>query len=277
MPDRYLNLIEEMLESAVSQETIPEGLRASMRYSLLSGGKRLRPCFCLACCEMLGGDIGRALPLACGIEMIHTYSLVHDDLPCMDNDDVRRGKPSNHKVFGEAGAMLAGDALLTHAFEWMLARAPKNDADLRGYMRAVLTIARGAGASGMVAGQSLELSGALERGSVALDEVHRLKTGALIRAAALSGGLAAGADDAALRALEAFAEHFGALFQITDDILDAEKEMDDGKNYVTLFGMEQACTVAYFHARKARDAILPYGENAAYLLMMVENTLSRAD
>jgi geranylgeranyl diphosphate synthase type II len=277
MPDRYLNVIEEMLESAVLEETIPEGLRASMRYSLLSGGKRLRPCLCLACCEMLGGDIGRALPLACGIEMIHTYSLVHDDLPCMDNDDVRRGKPSNHKVFGEAGAMLAGDALLTHAFEWMLAHAPQNDADLRGYMRAVLAIARGAGASGMVAGQRLELSGALENASVTLDEVHRLKTGALIRAAALSGGFAASADDAALRALEAFAEHFGALFQITDDILDAEKEKDDGKNYVTLFGMEQAHTVAHFHARKACDAILSYGENAAYLLAMVENTLSRAD
>ena len=277
MPDRYPNMIENMLETAVSNETIPDGLRASMRYSLLSGGKRLRPRLCLACCEMLGGDIGQALPLACGLEMIHAYSLVHDDLPCMDNDDVRRGKPSNHKVFGEAGAVLAGDALLTHAFEWMLAHAPQDGAGLRGYVRAVLAIAKGAGASGMVAGQSLELTGALENASARLEEVHKRKTGALIRAAALSGGLAAEADEAALRALEAFSAHFGALFQITDDILDAEKEKEDDKNYVTLLGAEQAHKVARLHAQEACDAILPYGEHAAYLLVLIEQTFNRAE
>lgn len=277
MPDRYLKVIEEMLECALTDEAIPKILRESMAYSLLSGGKRLRPFICLACCEMLGGTVADALPIACGIEMIHTYSLVHDDLPCMDDDDYRRGKPASHKVYGEAGAVLAGDALLTHAFEWMLTRAPKNGDRLHHYVNAMRAVAAGAGASGMVAGQSLELSGDLEGGSVSLDVVHRLKTGALIKAAALSGGYAAGADDAALYAIEAFAEHYGALFQITDDILDAEKEKENKKNYVSLFGIGKAREAAQSHAAAARDSILSFGEKAAYLLTLIENTLNRAD
>ncbi len=277
MSDGYLPLIERMLETSVADESIPQALRASMAYSLLSGGKRLRPRICLACCELLGGRAKDALPLACGIEMIHAYSLVHDDLPCMDDDDFRRGKPASHKVYGEAGAVLAGDALLTHAFEWMLSHAPEDAAGARTYLSAVLAVARGAGAAGMVAGQSLELSGALNEARVSLEEVQRLKTGALIKAAALSGGIAAGGGGNQLRLIEAFAEQYGALFQLTDDLIDAEQESGDVKNAASAYGLAEARRLAAYHAREAHGALTPFGERAAYLIALVEGTLGRAD
>ena len=276
MDERYLPLIEAMLARAVAEEGISAALRSSMEYSLLGGGKRLRPCICLACCEMLGGSVDAALPLACGVEMIHAYSLVHDDLPCMDDDDFRRGKPASHKVYGEAGAVLAGDALLTHAFTWMLAHAPEDVLKLSGYVEAVRTIADGAGARGMVGGQSLELSGALENGSARLEEVHRFKTGALIRAAACAGALAAGAADEAFRAVEAFSSHYGALFQLADDILDADEEKGSPKNYAAVYGIGKAHEAAKAHADAAREALRPFGEKAAYLLRLTDEALMRA-
>lgn len=276
MPDRYLPLIEEMLEHAITDEKIPRTLRESMAYSLLSGGKRLRPRICMACCDMLGGDITQALPVACGLEMIHAYSLIHDDLPCMDNDDYRRGKPSNHKIYGEAGATLAGDALLSFAFEWMLSHTPDETGRLKNYISAVQAVAAGAGAAGMVAGQSLELSGALENGSANIEKIQMLKTGALIRAAALAGGQVARADKKKMHVLEEFAVHYGALFQITDDLIDFDHERDDEKNYAAVYGLTKAHEAAYVHADESRKALLHFGENAAYLTDLVGKTLSRA-
>ena len=153
--DRYRASVEAALKRHFSNHEIPDLLLEAMKYSVDAGGKRLRPCMLLACCDMLGGDMALAMPLACGIEMIHTYSLIHDDLPCMDNDDFRRGKPSNHKVFGEGQAVLAGDGLLSYAFEIMLAGIPKTACE--GYLQALRAIAKGAGVTGMVAGQSADL------------------------------------------------------------------------------------------------------------------------
>ncbi len=273
----YLPLIEAMLKEAVADTRIPKTLRESMAYSLLSGGKRLRPSICLTCCALVGGAVEQALPLACGVEMIHAYSLVHDDLPCMDNDDLRRGKPTNHKIFGEAGAVLAGDALLSHAFEWMLSHAPEEPRALNCYVRAMRAVAAGAGAMGMVAGQSLELSGALDAGEVSLVEVHRLKTGALMRAAALAGGLAAGANDKELQALEAFAVHYGALFQITDDMLDASSEAQEGRNYVWAYGQAKAREMADAHAHRAAEALSTFGRHADVLKTLIARTRERAN
>ncbi len=277
MAEVYIALIEEALAKAIAGEDIPEGLRESMAYSLLAGGKRLRPRMCLACCAMLKGSVEDALPLACGIEMIHAYSLIHDDLPCMDDDDFRRGKPSSHKVFGEAGAVLAGDALMSHAFEWMLTHAPDEPDKLYNYVLAMRAIVEGAGARGMVAGQSLELSGALERGEVSIEEVHRRKTGALICAAALAGGHAAGGSGNELRALAAFAQAYGALFQIADDISDSRAETGDGKNYVCVHGIDAARALAHEMAEEASEALAPFGMRAQYLLDMVGATLRGAD
>ncbi len=276
MLDAYRPIIEEALACAVSDAHIPDVLRESMAYSLLSGGKRLRAALCIACSTLTGGTIDAALPIACGVEMIHAYSLVHDDLPCMDDDDMRRGKPASHKVYGEAGAVLAGDALLSHAFEWMLANAPGEPQALLHYVHAMHAVAQGAGASGMVAGQSLELSGALAQGKASLEEVHSRKTGALIRAAALAGACVAGAPESALNAIEAFAAHYGVLFQITDDMLDAADEQGDARNYVSVYGMGGAQAAAAAHAHEASAALAPFGECAGDLLTLVSETLNRA-
>ena len=193
-------------------EGAPDALREAVCYSLFAGGKRLRPALALGAAEIVGGDDAVALPAACALEMIHTYSLVHDDLPAMDDDDLRRGRPTLHKARGEALAVLAGDALLTMAFDVL--------ADT-GDMRVVREVARAAGVAGMVGGQVIDLQS--EGRSVDLDDlrrIHAYKTGALIRVAVRSGAILAGADEAALAALTAFGEHVGLAFQIADDVLD---------------------------------------------------------
>ena len=153
-----LEQITSVLEAYMRREDLPAALCEAMKYSLLAGGKRLRPMLCLYACEMVGGDTEAALPLAAALEMIHTYSLIHDDLPCMDDDDFRRGRPSNHKVFGEANALLAGDALLTYAFEVILSEGPRHIGKAPRYYEAAAEIAHGAGVSGMVAGQWADLA-----------------------------------------------------------------------------------------------------------------------
>ena len=195
-------------------------LLESRRYSLMAGGKRIRPALALAFCRLFGGDPEAALPYACALEMIHTYSLIHDDLPCMDNDDLRRGKPTNHRVYGEAMALLAGDALLTDAFA-MAADNPKLSGAVNA--RAVSILSRAAGSRGMVAGQVLDLLGEKSEHRPDFDrllQTHRLKTGALIRAAAALGVLAAGVDESDVRMRDAltYAEGIGLVFQIVDDI-----------------------------------------------------------
>ena len=181
-----LERIETALRAYLSAN-IPEPLCEAMKYSLLAGGKRLRPMLCLSACEMTGGSQEAALPLACALEMIHTYSLIHDDLPCMDNDDFRRGRPSNHKAFGEANALLAGDGLLTYAFEVILSEGPKYIDNAPRYYEAAAQIASGAGVKGMVAGQWADLSNENNASANAemLSYIHARKTGALITAAVL--------------------------------------------------------------------------------------------
>ena len=205
-----------MLESLGS---IPDRLLEAMRYSLLAGGKRLRPVMLLAACEMAGGDVNTALPFACAIEMIHTYSLIHDDLPAMDNDDLRRGKPTNHKVFGEDLAILAGDGLLNAAAE-LMARAALGMADTRG-IRAMEIIMRHAGVTGMIAGQTRDvLSEGEEPREDLVAYIHSHKTADLLEAPMEAGLALAGAGEEQIRAGYEYGYHLGLAFQMTDDLLD---------------------------------------------------------
>jgi len=221
----------------------------AMRYSLENGGKRIRPVLVLEFCKACGGDIESAIPLACAVEFIHTYSLIHDDLPCMDDDDLRRGKPSCHKKFGEATALLAGDALLTHAFECIASSDLSDDKAVS----AVMLLAQNAGVDGMIGGQVLDLK--YESGDPSIHDlltVHKLKTGALISAACLLGCIAAGADDTLLAAASNYAYNLGVAFQIKDDLLDVtgdesklgkpvgSDEENEKVTYVTMVGIDKA-------------------------------------
>ena len=217
---QYASLVDQALTVYLAAEDIPKQLLESMSYSVLAGGKRLRPTIALAVCEMLNGSMEDAMPFACALEMIHTYSLIHDDLPAMDNDDYRRGRLTNHKVFGEGQAILAGDALLSYAFELML----KEIATCPGprLVLAAQAVAKGAGVTGMVAGQALDLQ---NEGSGRMDEntllsIHRGKTAAMLLASVEAGAYCAGAGEDILAYLRDFGSHYGLLFQITDDILD---------------------------------------------------------
>ena len=225
-----LPAVESALGAYLASADVPPVMRESMSYALLGGGKRVRPCLLLEVNALLGGDEGAAMPFACALEMIHCYSLVHDDLPAMDNDDLRRGRPSCHRAFGEANAILAGDALLTLAF-CVLAEAKGPD-------EAGAAIARGA--LDMAAGQSLDLN-AVPADEAALMELHRKKTGALFLAAVRAGACLGGADEIKMAALCRYAEALGLLFQLTDDLLDAEKDAAAGSvSFVTLGGEARA-------------------------------------
>lgn len=243
---RYTALIEAYLADCFREEAPQQELFDAMRYSLLAGGKRLRPMLTLALCEICGGSAEEALPFAAAVEMVHTYSLIHDDLPCMDNDDYRRGKPTNHKVYGEAVAVLAGDALLTAAFSQLAAASLPAER----VVRAVGALSRCAGELGMVGGQVLDINA--ETRLCTEQEVYDIqsrKTGALISAACRLGVIAAGGSDEQLRSAVRYAEAIGLAFQIEDDILDVigdEKKlgkatgMDETKNtFVRLYGIER--------------------------------------
>ena len=212
----YKRQVEETL-SAQAMAGAPDRLRDAMRYSLLSGGKRLRGVLTLASCEMAGGKAEDALPFACAVEMIHAYSLIHDDLPAMDNDTLRRGKPTNHVVFGEAMAILAGDGLLTHAFEIMAASNHPHA------FRALGEIASAAGVGGMLGGQVLDVTneGAAPEKTL-VEEIQRGKTAALLTAPVTAGLILGGADEKQIEAGRAYGYHLGMAFQIVDDILDVE-------------------------------------------------------
>lgn len=258
----YAARVEAWLEGCLAERGIPDALRAAMEYSLLAGGKRLRPTLCLTAASLCGQrDEASILPFAAAIEMIHTYSLIHDDLPAMDNDDLRRGKPSSHKMFGEAMAILAGDALLTDAFAFMCSTSAAPER----VVRAVAALAAAAGGSGMAGGQSLDMLHT-GRGGLELDELrrmHAMKTGALIRAACVCGGLLAGAGEAALSALEKYGTALGTAFQIADDILDCTMDTSalgkpsgsdaaQGKcTYPALLGLERSRALAEEQRRLA--------------------------
>ena len=256
----------------------------AMAYSLRNGGKRIRPMLTLEFCRVCGEDPRKALPFAAALEMIHTYSLIHDDLPCMDNDDMRRGKPSNHKVFGEANALLAGDGLLTLAFETALTA----DIDAEKKAAAALVLAKAAGCAGMIAGQVMDLEN--EGRKASLEEVSatdRLKTGELIRAAALLGCIAAGADEDKTRAACEYCDNIGLAFQIVDDILDVTSDDvtlgkpvgSDSENekstYVSLLGLEKSKALAEDLTEKAKSAIEIFGKEKDFLAQLADKLASR--
>jgi geranylgeranyl diphosphate synthase type II len=256
-------------------------VREMLLYSLESGGKRVRPYLCLKFCEAAGGNWENALHFAAAVEYVHTYSLIHDDLPCMDNDDYRRGKLSSHKKFGEANALLAGDALLTHAFALIAAAFTAGEVPAGAAVRAAAELSRLAGADGMVGGQYIDLaSEGAEADAALLFAMDRLKTGALIEAAAVLGCIAAGAAEEKITAARTFAVNLGLAFQITDDLLEQADEgnSDDANNkatYVSCFGTEKAAALAADYTEKAIRALDVFGSAAEDLRAFAGALLNR--
>ncbi|MDX1708826.1 MAG: polyprenyl synthetase family protein [Desulfobacterales bacterium] len=216
-------LINGALNAILKTTDTPDRLLKAMTYALLAGGKRIRPILCLAAAETVDGDPQDVMPAACALEMIHTYSLIHDDLPAMDDDDMRRGQPTCHKAFDEATAILAGDALLTLAFQMLSSMALDQPQQAAKWLRAIHLISRAAGYCGMIQGQMLDM--ASEKRRFTLDELksmHRLKTGALIEASVCCGAELVGVNDTQIQMLEKYAQNIGLAFQVTDDILNVE-------------------------------------------------------
>ncbi len=280
--EQYCQHIEGYLQSCFSDNNQPQALLfESMRYSLLAGGKRLRPIFVFDFCKMCGGDWQAATPLAAAVEMIHTYSLIHDDLPCMDNDDYRRGRLTNHKVYGEAMAVLAGDALLTTAFH-QITTAFLSDTQK---VAAINTLSQCAGELGMVGGQVLDmLSEERQCTPQEVIDIQIRKTGALIRAACQLGVIAANGSAEQLNAAQEFAYHTGLAFQIRDDMLDvignAEElgkatGVDAVKNtFVQLYGIDQCDTLVRDHTKMAEKSLDIFPENR-YMMNMLHWLIDR--
>lgn len=282
----HIELIDRRLDKYLECKDNPQSIiYEAMRYSVFAGGKRLRPVLMLLVCRMCGGDINEALPFACALEMIHTYSLIHDDLPAMDNDDLRRGQPTSHKKFGEAAAILAGDALLNKAFEVM---SDYRGNDTARALKAMSIIARSSGTEGMIGGQVVDMIS--EGREITLDELrylHLNKTGAIIRSACVAGAVTAGAGDDEIRAVDKFAENLGIAFQIQDDILDVtgtEEELgkpigsdaEEGKNtYVSLLGIERAEEMSKEYSESAKRALDIFGEKADTLKRLTDYLTNR--
>lgn len=279
--EQYQHSVEQALQTYFLQELPQKKLFEAMRYSLLAGGKRIRPVLVLEFCRICGGDWEKALPFAAAIEMVHTYSLIHDDLPCMDNDDYRRGRLTNHKVYGEAQAILAGDALLTAAFDTIASA----DAEPAVALRVVKILASSSGELGMVGGQILDIDG--ENAELSADQVHtihKLKTGALIRAACCMGAAAAKATEEQMQAAEEYASALGLAFQIRDDMLDvlgdAEKlgkavHADSNKNtFVSAYGIERCKELIDAENSKALLALQQF-EDREFLEALTKMLASR--
>ncbi len=283
---RRAALVEErLLFELLKVPAYNDTLTKAMEYSLMAGGKRLRPVLLMAAADAVGKEGDLFLTTSCAIEMIHTYSLIHDDLPAMDNDDYRRGKPTNHKVFGDGMAVLAGDALLTLAFEVMLRQPMATPATL---VTVVSEISRAIGPYGMVGGQALDLESEGQRLKLTvLQKMHMAKTGALFCAAIRTGAILAGANKKELAALTRYGEKFGLAFQITDDILDVTGDKatigkpvgSDAKNekatYVTLTSLEDAQKLAAKAVAEAVAALEIFGDQAAFLRDLTQFLLGR--
>ena len=275
-------LVEEALQGRFQASGRYADLTEAMEYSLLAGGKRIRPVLTLECCRLCGGEPEAALPFACGVEMVHTYSLIHDDLPAMDDDDLRRGRPTNHKVYGEATAILAGDGLLTAAFETLAgARLPAERV-----AEAVCCLAREAGPEGMVGGQALDMAGegrALTRKELEL--LQSLKTGALISAAAELGCIAAGGTAEQRAAVRTYAQCLGRAFQIQDDILDVtgtaaelgkpvgSDRTNEKSTFVTALGLEESHALVRAFTSRAEAAL--EGFDSPEFLVQLARTLAQ--
>jgi geranylgeranyl diphosphate synthase type II len=284
-------LVERALAESVPTPAGPAGrLFEAMRYSLLAGGKRLRPVLALAACEAVGGVLDAALPLACAIEMIHTYSLVHDDLPCMDDDDLRRGRPTNHKVFGEAIATLAGDGLLTDAFKVLAAAHGSSHypRSAQALLDTIAELADAAGSAGMVGGQVIDLLGegqALELNE--LEHMHSKKTGALFVAAVCGGARLGGATAGQLASMREYAQALGLAFQVIDDLLDVEssaeamgkrtnKDQARGKaTYPSLLGVDRSRKLARDLVARTEAALAHFDHRADPLRMLAAFAVER--
>ena len=262
---------------------LPARLHEAMRYSVFGGGKRLRPALAILSCEALGGTRAAALPAACALEMIHTYSLIHDDLPSMDDDDFRRGRPSCHRAFDEATAILAGDALQATAFGTIAGyvRRPSTAAAL------VAELADAAGSEGMVGGQVLDIAGSSKSDEGSLERIHRMKTAAMFRGAARMGAISAGASAASVNRLGVFGERLGLAFQIVDDILDVsgtagelgktpgKDTAQDKATYPALFGVDASRRRADLLMREALKAVSPLGTKSRPLARLAEFIVGR--
>lgn len=286
----WVELVNQNLDSLIIQgQDLPEkSIYSAMKYSLAAGGKRLRPVLAIAVCDMLNGDINEVLPYACAIEMIHTYSLIHDDLPAMDNDDYRRGRLTNHKVFGEAMAILAGDALLNYAFEVMLKHTADHSGNILEKTKAMSIIAKTSGVSGMIGGQvvDLESEGKAIPASL-LEYMHRCKTGALIKAPVMASAVLCGAEPDMLKQLELFAEKLGLAFQIKDDILDIEGDSEKlGKKtgsdvsnnkstFVSIYGLEKSKKMLEELTQEAVNSLKAFGNNSEFLVSLAKYLLQR--
>jgi len=297
--EKWLDLINSELDRLLVQKETPEkDIYEAMRYSLMAGGKRLRPILGLAVCDVFGGDMKEVIPFACAIEMIHTYSLIHDDLPAMDNDDYRRGRLTNHKVFGEAKAILAGDALLNYAFEIMLdsvldsSKASEVTSESYGNIikkiKAMKIIANASGTSGMIGGQVVDLeSEGKSIEATLLHYMHKNKTGALIKAPVLSSAVICGAKEDEYKSLEKYAENLGIAFQIKDDILDVEGDLETmGKKshsdavkmkstYVSIYGLEKSKEMLSHVTDNAIESIKGFGERGSFLKELALFLLNR--
>lgn len=282
---KYIDMVEDALKGYVKECDLPhKKIYDAMEYSLLAGGKRLRPVIMMMTAEMLGKNAKIVLPFAAALEMIHTASLIHDDLPSMDNDDLRRGRPTNHKVFGEAMAILAGDALIIRAFE-AVSVYDEPGIDKARVLRAISVLARTAGCDGMVGGQVIDIESKNEDMEL-LKYLHSLKTGAIIRAAGVIGAILSGAGENEILAVDNFCKNLGIAFQIQDDILDVtgtEEELgkpigsdmeNEKSTYVTLCGVERAKELVKEYTEQAIDALSCF-ENNKELISLAEKLIGR--
>ena len=281
-------LVDDELERAL-RPRYPEKIFESMRYSLLSGGKRLRPIMCLAGNSLGGGDLYSAIPTACALEMLHTASLIHDDLPAMDDDDLRRGKPSNHKVFGEGIALLTGDALLSYALEFILINTRNVPAER--LLRVMQILINRVGVSGLVGGQTVDVEsdGRDDIDVETLEFIHTRKTGSLIDAAVVTGAILAGADEDTLGRLSRYAQRTGLAFQIVDDVLDvtstreelgktpAKDEKAGKATFPRLFGIDESMRRARDLIESAKSELIPFGDRAIPLVAMADYVCLRTN
>lgn len=285
----YLNIVNQGLEEFLPlKEGNKKTIHEAMRYSLMAGGKRIRPVIALGVCDIFEYDLAEALPFACAIEMIHTYSLIHDDLPSMDNDDLRRGKPTNHKVYGDAMAILAGDGLLNLAFEVMSASMIKDKDTAYRKVFAMNVIANASGINGMIGGQVIDIE---SEGKLicedTLREMHSLKTGALLRAPVLAASYLCGLDQRERSILDVYASRIGLAFQIKDDILDVEgdtqklgkscgsDENNKKSTFVSLFGLDKSRQLLDQVTQEAIESISYFGTRTAFLEQLAKKLAQR--
>ena len=284
--DKSASLVDKSLHAYLpSEKTKPSTIHKAMRYSMFAGGKRLRPVLCIAAAEAAGADATNAIPAACAVECIHTYSLIHDDLPCMDDDDLRRGRPTSHKVFGEGIAVLAGDALLTQAFEILASTTPTPRYSVALQIK---ELASASGSLQLIAGQVMDLEGEGKKISKAeLSFIHHSKTAALLTCAIRLGAMSANVTPAKLEALTQFGHSLGLAFQVIDDILDVTQSTEKlgktaGKDtsafkatYPALYGLEQSRKIARSLTNKAQLSLKPFGKKGEILSAIAASMLNR--